>query len=78
MLWLAMASCYGMQALLERQRLASEEAEEFSAREGQLRAAGRLSAEFAHQVKNPLAVINNAAFIIEIAARCEPFGQCAD
>jgi signal transduction histidine kinase len=60
--------CYGAQALLERQRLAAEEAEEFAAREGQLHSAGRLAAEFAHQIKNPLAVINNAAF--RCNARC--------
>jgi signal transduction histidine kinase len=53
--------CYGAQNLLERQRLAIEEAGEFAAREGQLHSAGRLAAEFAHQIKNPLAVINNTA-----------------
>jgi len=61
-LWLTAMSCYGVQAFLEKQRLASEEAGEFSARENQLRSAGRLAAEFAHQIKNPLTVINNAAF----------------
>ena len=61
-LWLTAISCYGVQAFLEKQRLASEEAGEFSARENQLRSAGRLAAEFAHQIKNPLTVINNAAF----------------
>jgi signal transduction histidine kinase len=55
-------SCYGMQAFLERQRLAEEEAGEFAARENQLHAAGRLAAEFAHQIKNPLAIISNAAY----------------
>ena len=54
--------CYGAQAFLERQRLADAEAGEFAARESQLRAAGRLSAEFAHQIKNPLAIISNAAY----------------
>jgi len=68
-LWLTAVSCYGAQVLLERQRLATEEAEEFATREGQLRSAGRLAAEFAHQIKNPLAVINNAAFSLQRALR---------
>lgn len=63
-LWLTSLSCYGAQAFLERQQLAVEEAGEFAAREGQISSAGRLAAEFAHQIKNPLAVINNAAFSI--------------
>jgi signal transduction histidine kinase len=68
-LLLTTACCYGAQVLLERQRLAVEEASEFAAREGQLRSAGRLAAEFAHQIKNPLAVINNAAFSLQRALR---------
>ena len=68
-LWLLTLCCYGVQVLLERQRLATEEASEFAAREGQLRSAGRLAAEFAHQIKNPLAVINNAAFSIQRSLR---------
>jgi signal transduction histidine kinase len=57
--------CNGVQILHERQRLAAEEAGEFVAREGQLRAAGRLAAEVAHQIKNPLAVINSTAFSLQ-------------
>jgi len=68
-LWLTAICCYGAQVLLERQRLAVEEAEEFAAREGQLRSAGRLAAEFAHQIKNPLAVINNAVFSLQRSLR---------
>ncbi len=68
-LWLTAICCYGAQVLLERQRLAIEEAEEFATREGQLHSAGRLAAEFAHQIKNPLAIINNAAFSIQRALR---------
>ena len=61
--------CYGVQVLLERQRRAVEEAREFAMREGQLRSAGRLAAEFAHQIKNPLAIINNAAFSLQRALK---------
>jgi len=61
--------CYAIQVLLERQRRAEEEAREFGVREGQLRAAGRLAAEFAHQIKNPLAIINTAAFSLQRSIR---------
>ncbi len=61
-LLLTTACCYGLQVLLEKQRLAVEEARESGLREGQLRLAGRLAAEIAHQIKNPLAIINTAAF----------------
>jgi signal transduction histidine kinase len=65
-----MATCsYGVQVLLERQRKAEEEAREAALRDGQLHAAGRLAAEFAHQIKNPLAVINNAAYSIQRALK---------
>jgi signal transduction histidine kinase len=64
-LWLMALCCYGAQVLLDRQRLATEEAEESATRTGQLRSAGRLAAEFAHQIKNPLAIINNAAFSLQ-------------
>ncbi len=68
-LLLMTACCYGVQVLLDRQRQAVEEAREFAAREGQLRSSGRLAAEFAHQIKNPLAVINNAAFSLQRALK---------
>jgi signal transduction histidine kinase len=68
-LWLTAICCYGAQVLQEHQRLAAEEAEEFAARESQLRSAGRLAAEFAHQIKNPLAVINNAVFSLQRSLR---------
>jgi len=69
LLWLLALCCYGVQALLERQRLAAEEGREFAMREGQLRSTGRLAAEFAHRIKNPLAVINNAAFSLQRALK---------
>jgi signal transduction histidine kinase len=68
-LLLTTVCCSGLELLLERQQLAAEEAGEFAAREGQLRSAGRLAAEFAHQIKNPLAIINNASFSLQRAAR---------
>ena len=61
--------CYAVQVLMERQRQALEEAREFAVREVQLHAAGRLAAEFAHQIKNPLAIINTAAFSLQRACR---------
>jgi signal transduction histidine kinase len=68
-LWLLTACCYGVQVLVERQRRVAEESAEFAARESQLHAAGRLAAEFAHQIKNPLAIINNAAFSLQHSLR---------
>jgi signal transduction histidine kinase len=68
-LFLTALCCSGLELLLERQQIAAEEAGEFAAREGQLRSAGRLAAEFAHQIKNPLAIINNTAFSLLRAAR---------
>ncbi|HWN97057.1 MAG TPA: ATP-binding protein [Methylomirabilota bacterium] len=58
-------SCYGLQVLTENARTAIEEAREFAARQEQLRAAGRVAAEIAHQIKNPLSIINNAAFALQ-------------
>lgn len=68
-LLLMTGGCYGVQLLLERQQMAAEEAAEFAARESQLHSAGRLAAEFAHQIKNPLAIINNAAFSLQRSIR---------
>jgi signal transduction histidine kinase len=68
-LWLVALTSYGVQAFLERQRLAMEEAREFAAREGQLHSAGRLAAEFAHQIKNPLAAIRNTTHSLQRAVR---------
>jgi signal transduction histidine kinase len=41
------------------------EAREYASRQQQLQAAGRLAAEIAHQLKNPLGIINNAAFTLQ-------------
>jgi signal transduction histidine kinase len=70
LLLLILTACaYSIQVLVERQREAEEEAHEFGMREGQLRSAGRLAAEFAHQIKNPLAIINNAAYSLQRALK---------
>jgi signal transduction histidine kinase len=69
LLLLMTVCCYGVQVLLERQRRAVEEEREFAMREGQLRSAGRVAAEFTHQIKNPLAIINNAAFSLQRAVK---------
>ena len=68
-LLLMTGGCYGAQLLLESQEIAAVEAAEFAARETQLRSAGRLAAEFAHQIKNPLAIINNAVFSLQRSLR---------
>jgi len=65
LLLLMAACCYGVQVLLDRQRRAEAEAREFVIRQEQLRSAGRLAAEIAHQIKNPLGIINNAAFTLQ-------------
>jgi len=57
--------CYGLQVLLDKQRRVNEEAVEFAQRQQQLQSAGRLAAEIAHQLKNPLGIINNAAFTLQ-------------
>ena len=61
--------CYGLQLLLEKQRRAAEEAQEYALRQEQLRAAGRLAGKIAHQLKNPLGIINNAAYSLGRAVR---------
>jgi signal transduction histidine kinase len=71
-LWLLTFCCYGVQVLAARQRQVEEEAKEFAARSAQLHAAGRLAAEFAHQIKNPLAIINNAAFTLRRRVGADP------
>lgn len=57
--------CYGIQVLFEKQKLAEAEATEFAVRQERLRTAGRLAAEIAHQIKNPLGIITNAAYCLQ-------------
>ena len=66
-IWLMTLCCYGVQVLFEKQRQAGEEAREFNSRQAQLRSAGRLAAQIAHQIKNPLGIINNAAYSLQLA-----------
>ena len=61
-LLLMTALCYGVQVLFDRDQQAQIEAREYSLRREQLRSTGRLAAEIAHRLKNPLSIINNAAF----------------
>jgi signal transduction histidine kinase len=66
-LLLLAACCYGVQVLLDRERQRATETREFALRQEQVRAASRLAAEIAHQIKNPLGIINNAAFNLQRA-----------
>lgn len=66
------ACCAGVRVLLDRRRLEEIEAREFGVKEEQLRAAGRLAAEIAHQLKNPLGIINNAAYTLQRSLRENP------
>jgi signal transduction histidine kinase len=59
--------CYGIQLLFERQKRAEAEAMEFAVRQERLQTAGRLAAEIAHQIKNPLGIITNASFCLQRA-----------
>lgn len=65
LLVLMTACCAGIQILVDRQREREFEAREFNIKQQQLEAAGRLAAEIAHQLKNPLGIINNAAFTLQ-------------
>ncbi len=64
-LWLLTSSCYGVQLLAFRDRQAQRDQLEAAARNSELKAAGRLAAEIAHQLKNPLGIINNAVYSLE-------------
>ncbi len=59
---------YGVQVLFDQQRQTEEEMREFILRQEQLHSTGRLAAEIAHQLKNPLSIINNAAFNLQQAS----------
>ena len=69
LLLLMTAVCLGLQILLDRQHQRDADAEEFTLKRNQLEAAGRLAAEIAHQLKNPLGIINNAAYTLQKTVR---------
>jgi signal transduction histidine kinase len=73
-LWLLTMCVWGVQVLVERHRQVRDEAREFSARQKELHSAGRLAAQIAHQLKNPLGIINNAAFTLNRALKDGPDG----
>lgn len=68
-MFLMIACCYGIQMLVDRQRQQEAEAQEFALKQQQLEAAGRIAAEIAHQLKNPLGIINNAAYTLHKSVR---------
>jgi signal transduction histidine kinase len=57
--------CWGINILLERQRRRQQDRQEYLVRTEKIRATGHLAAEIAHQLKNPLSIINNAAFNLQ-------------
>ncbi len=59
------ACCWGVYLLLQRERRRQLLNQEFELRAQKTAAAGRLAAEIAHQLKNPLGIINNAAFLLQ-------------
>ncbi len=56
---------HGLQILIERRRRVTEEQRELILRREQLATSGRLAAEIAHQLKNPLAIINTASYTLQ-------------
>jgi signal transduction histidine kinase len=63
------ASCYGINVLADLRMVSLDEARESAARQEHLRSTGRLAAEIAHQLKNPLSIINNASFNLQRSLR---------
>jgi signal transduction histidine kinase len=64
LLLLLTVCCFGVQVLFEKQRQEAE-TREYIQRQAHLQVTGRLAAEIAHQLKNPLGIINNAAYNLQ-------------
>ncbi len=69
LLLLLSVCCYGLQVLLEKQRQTEDDARELSTRQQQLDVAARLAAQIAHQIKNPLGIINTTVYNLERSIR---------
>ena len=69
LLLLLSVCCYGLQVLLEKQRQTEDDARELSTRQQQLDVAARLAAQIAHQIKNPLGIINTTVYNLERSVR---------
>lgn len=63
------AWCRALQILLEKQQEKLALEAELELKRQQLEAAARLAAEIAHQLKNPLAIINNASYTLQKTVR---------
>lgn len=64
-LMLVGACCWGTYMLVEREQRRLSAQQELLLRGQKMAAAGRLAAEIAHQLKNPLGIINNAAYLLQ-------------
>jgi len=61
--------CWGVALLSEWQKRREAETREYLLRSEKLTTVGKLAAEIAHQLKNPLGIINNAAFVLQRYAK---------
>ena len=56
--------CWGIYALVRQKEKKQEETEEMAFRKDKMLGLGRLAGEIAHEIKNPLSIVNNAAYYI--------------
>lgn len=64
--------CYSLQVSLDRQRLVRRQAQELAMQKERLQTASRVAAQVAHELRNPLAAINSAAFCLQQAVGTPP------